>query len=155
MTASRVQPSDVGTLAASRSRADWLAVCGMLLAVGFTGCGRGGPQLVDVSGIVRWQGRPVPVGVVTLVPEDGSGGLRPAAGMIDASGRYRLVAVPGQPGVLPGRYRVAVRASTGSPDEGGVSWLVPQRFADPVTSGLSIDIPVAGRVVTHDIDLGN
>jgi hypothetical protein len=155
MTVSRLQPSDVVLVASRHRTTRWRPLCCLLLAVVLAGCGRGGPQLVDVSGIVRWQGRPVPVGVVTLVPEDGSGGLRPAAGMIDASGCYRLAAVPGQPGVLPGRYRVAVRASTGSPDEGGVSWLVPQRFADPAKSGLSIEIPVAGRVMTHDIDLGN
>ncbi len=125
----------------------------LLAALLGAGCGKSGPPLVEVGGLVRWQGRPVPAGVVTFVPADGPAGRRPAAGRIDGSGRYRMAAVPNRPGVPPGRYRVAVRAATGSPDEGGVSWLVPDRFANPDTSGLSIDVPAAGPALTHDIDL--
>ncbi|MBN2217043.1 MAG: hypothetical protein JW719_06675 [Pirellulales bacterium] len=126
--------------------ATMLAALGILaLLVG--GCGRGGPPLAAVSGVVALDGKPLSQGRVLFVAERGQG----ANGTIDEQGRFTL-ATDGRPGASVGRHRVAVvstREVPPSPGEtlAGAEWLIPQHYGNPDQSGLVFDV----QEDTHNI----
>jgi hypothetical protein len=71
----------------------WFA-CVLFFAVWpLVGCGSGEPSAYRVTGIVTWQGAPVPEGDIVFSPEDGKGA--PQAGKI-AAGRYEVRATAGK-----------------------------------------------------------
>jgi len=105
------------------------------------GCGQSGPKTYPVAGTVTYQGKPLPLGIVMFVPNEGPSG-KPAA--IDEHGRYRLDATAGE-------HRVVVVAMPprqgGRPDpniEGGYDYtgvpeaksLIPKKYNHPGTSGI-------------------
>ena len=121
------------------------------------GCGPAGPQKYPVSGTVRYQGKPLPLGTVMFVAQDG-----PASGPapIDSSGRYQLEAVAGQHGV---GVVAMPRRTGGRPDphaEGGVDWtgvpevksLIPEKYNRYDTSEVTVTVE-AKTSNTIDIDL--
>lgn len=76
-----------------------------------------------------------------------------AAGHTDEEGRFQLTTA-GQPGALPGRYRVAVNKSVlhgvnpdGTAAAGGVTteWITPQRYSLPQQSGLEAEVQPLGN----------
>jgi len=83
----------------------WLAF-GALIA-GVSGCGRSGPVVEYVEGIVTLDGKPLEGAVVTFRPT--SGGLT-AAGTTDGAGIYKLNALTARrgAGTMAGDYRVSV-----------------------------------------------
>jgi hypothetical protein len=123
-----------------------------LLAVGLAGCG---PQAVEVTGRVSYQGKPVGRGSVTLVGSDNL----PYTGAIQPDGTYTVASVPAGPvkiGVStpgggfrgserPGGAKIpraggAFEREGAPPVEGPAppsAVAVPDRYADPLTSGLS------------------
>lgn len=111
-----------------------LAIC--LAATGsLVGCGDGRPTRVAVSGKVLIDGKPLTTGIVQFVPE----GTRPAAGKIDAEGRFTLTSYDGGDGVVLGKHRVMVSAKE-MVGESKAKWLAPPKYADFRKSGLVFEI---------------
>jgi hypothetical protein len=80
-------------------------LCISLLA-GLSGCTGGEPKRFAVSGMVQWQGRPLDQGTITFLPEDSS--LGSGGGAMIQDGHY---SIPAKPGLLPGRYKVAISSA--------------------------------------------
>jgi len=117
---------------------------------------------VEVTGTVFLDGSPL-TGmdgwVVMGLKEAGKG--RPAAGLIDAKGRYRVDTFKRGDGLPPGRYGVAVTAwqrstAPASAAEGGLpapaSSAVPAKYEDATTSGLTVEVTSEPRQ-TIDLQL--
>lgn len=100
-----------------------------------SGCSDGRPTRVKVSGTVLIDGQPLTKGIVQLVPN----GTRPAAGKIDAQGRFTLTSYDGGDGVVLGTHRVLIAAKE-AVSESQVKWLAPPKYADLKNSGLTIEI---------------
>ncbi len=119
------------------------------------GCGRSPTRLetVPVAGRVTLDGRPVAAGTVLLVPARGRAGQ----GSIAADGRFAISTYRSADGGVVGDHRVAVFAAAASPktfaeDVAARSWLVPERYANPETSGLSCTL-VAGQAAWLELAL--
>ena len=124
-----------------------LALVGLLAVAG---CG---PGTATVAGKVSYQGKPVVWGSVTLQAADGSMhqvGLNP-------DGTYRLDGVPvgpakagvSSPDPKPSPRAVAAGGPAGPQPPAGAWFPLPERFADPAKSGLTV--PVGGGPA--DLDL--
>jgi hypothetical protein len=128
-------------------------VCGYLgaalLALTFAGCGGSDrPPMGKVSGVVTLDGVPVPNASVMFIPAAGG---RPASGITDASGHFQLKTFEKDDGALLGEHKVTVTCveTTGFQEtadglSGGVSpegikqtWITPQKYSLPETSGLT------------------
>jgi hypothetical protein len=116
----------------------------MLAAVAAaSGCGETEPPRTVVTGVVTYQGKPLPTGSVAFVPTGGNG--RPIASAIDAEGRYRLETAAGSYEVqvqMIGRLR-SEPAPTGEGaklDIPVVDWLIPEKYAKCQTSGLAATV---------------
>lgn len=109
------------------------------------GCGGGGrPGTISVTGQVTLDGQPLAGAAVMFT---GPGGGAPVTAVTDASGNFQLQAVPGQ-------NKVAVAKTEGSggageaelaPPEGAAAptspkYLVPPKYANPTTSGITVDV---------------
>jgi hypothetical protein len=116
------------------------------------GCGRGLPTTHPVRGVVTLDGKPLQGAAVMLIPEAGG---RPALGATNARGEFTLTTFRTNDGALPGRHAVTVvlKRKIGGvlagPDglsgpiaPGGIreQWIVPKKYSDPKTSGLSADV---------------
>ncbi|MCS7238523.1 MAG: hypothetical protein NZ899_09655 [Thermoguttaceae bacterium] len=117
------------------------AVLGVVIIGLFaSGCGRSGPKVVPVSGVVLVDGQPIklPQGVqafVQFVPA----GAPAASGEIDPqSGRFTLTTFEPGDGCVVGQHKVAViiRAMVGTQS---VS-LVDEKYAKPETSGITVSV---------------
>ena len=100
------------------------------------GCGGGEPS-GSVSGKVTYNGKPVTPGVVQFMnPDTGIG----ASAQLDASGAYKVLSL------RTGEYQVAIQdPPVPSPEEVGKGAQVqkvdvPDKYVDPLTSGLTATI---------------
>jgi hypothetical protein len=100
-----------------------------------------------VEGVITLDGVPVEAATVTFRPRE-KGGMM-AAGMSDASGRYRLNPLRGKDGAgaLVGEYDVSIiktrEPNNGGPSvspEGRIEYVTPPGYADTATSGLTATI---------------
>lgn len=93
------------------------------------GCGGGGdgPELGDVSGVVRLDGQPLPDATVRFVPESGS----PSVAVTDAEGRYELAYSSSKTGATVGQHTVQISTyRSAGEDESGVEMpAVPEKVA--------------------------
>jgi hypothetical protein len=95
-----------------------------------------------VSGKVLFQGRPAQGAVVQFHPQEGTDTTLAPRGEVDADGTFRLTTYQHQDGAPAGRYAVTV--FWGVPSKGGDQFdrvLVPQRYLNPATSGLTAEVP--------------
>ena len=133
-----------------------ICCCGLL------GCRAKQGQLptAQVTGRVTLRGVPLTRGEIKFFPVQVSGeGVRVAYGTLDAEGRYCLSTYRQGDGAILGDHRIAVESSEEtSPGFGKTEamarqskWLIPARFADPQTSGLTAHVE-KGRN-TFDFDL--
>ncbi len=119
------------------SRNRW--VMGCVLCVALAGCKNTGSDQYHVEGVVSYQGKPLPLGLVTFVSDS----HRPSDSLIDAEGRYALEAAAGE-------YKVAVVANqtiTGDPAKPSIDIkldetrpLVPEKYNDYQTSGVVVRV---------------
>jgi hypothetical protein len=153
-----------------------LAVLGCILTcLALAGCGAG---KADLSGTVTYQGKPLPGGIVVLIPEQGGkgGGTAP----IQKDGTFSFT------GIIPGKMLVAVQVPHPPADspmygpkgvdakkfeemkkppkvpEGvkmpeNTQWVsdlpvIPKRYEKETTSGLSIELK-SGKNPSYAIDL--
>ena len=115
-----------------------LAVAWLSLGVG---CQREGRlPTAPVRGTVTLDGQPVTEGEVVFLPAAG----KPSRGRLDAEGAFVLSAYTSGDGAVIGAHRVGVIARRGEPEEWSeaptVEWLVPPRYANPATSGLTFEV---------------
>lgn len=120
-----------------------LAVAVALLAT--TGCGDGRPRRVPVAGKVLIDGKPLTQGAIRVLP----GNARQASSPIGPDGSFKLTTFTPGDGCVPGTHRVEIIASEikGS----NRVWLVPVKYGDARTSGLSLT--VSGPTADAFIDL--
>ncbi len=141
---------------------------GMLVFVVSLGCGGGAdgdrPATYPVSGTVAMNGQPVADANVNFQMVDGTGA---AVGVTDAHGRYELTTFTAGDGAMLGEYRVAVTQFDRPPADADVDDdhpdydpeaptfvpenLLPERYADPATSGLTASVTEGQNTV--DLDL--
>lgn len=113
-----------------------VAMLAAVLAV-VSGCGPKHPETIPVNGSVALDGKPVEGAAVVFTPEEG----RMATGTTDASGRFQLSTFQLGDGALPGTHRVTVAKTSVDPaDPEKVVFLVPKKYGNPATSGLSCDV---------------
>jgi len=124
-------------------RTAWtLAVLATLAA--WVGCGSGGRETIEVQGVVTLDGQPLAdAGVMFSGPEGGS----TVATRTDASGAFTVRAVPGSSQVAVSKTETSGGAPPQDdgtmPADGGkvqVKALVPAKYADFRTSGLTVDV---------------
>jgi hypothetical protein len=124
-----------------------------------TGCGdrrasNARPKVVSAGGVVRLEGRPLEGALVTFTNATLS-----ASGRTDAEGRFTLTTYESGDGAAPGKHTVTVskvqlperdpaavpmRRTAGMPPSPQARSLIPSRYADPATSGLSADVGDGG-----------
>lgn len=107
------------------------------LAICIAGCAEPTIEPVRVAGMVLIDGKPLDGGTIHFVPKVG----RPASSTILADGSFDMAAESVDrtrlAGILSGKYRVQVSASTIVDDE-TIQWKAPQHYADFRTSGLEV-----------------
>lgn len=137
----------------------------LLLVVTALGCGPRKPSVVSVTGVVTLDGKPVEKAAVTLVPSEAQAAGLPASGITDQQGRFTLSTDKIGPGAMPGEYRATVikKETTGFvADKNGLSggiapggikekWIIPQKYANPNTSGLAVSVKAG--MTPFDLDL--
>ena len=126
--------------------------CLALAVALFSGCvGSDRPQLAPVSGVVLLDGAPVEGAAVMFVPVAGG---RPAQGLTDAQGKFQLTTFNDKDGAILGEHKVGVTkvkvtgvtetadGLSGTIDPANVqeTWIVPQKYSQPDTSGLTANV---------------
>jgi hypothetical protein len=116
--------------------------CAVFVAAA-AGCGERGPKLVPVEGRVMVGAKPVSNGYVILYPDKSRGNtsLEEPRGAIDPGGHYKVL-TGARAGAAPGWYRVAVTAAAEYDPRNPyfTEWLIPQRYIDPKTSKLTVEV---------------
>jgi len=82
-----------------------------LIPVLAAGCAK----TADVKGRVTLDGQPVAGATVLFVPEPGNA-TRPASGLTDNDGTFRLTTYRSDDGAVPGAYRIVVRKTKAFPE---------------------------------------
>jgi hypothetical protein len=93
------------------------------------------PQLVPVTGEVRYEGKPMTVGFVSTRYLDGQGGT--TLGPLDSEGRFSL-STNGVPGAFVGQHKVLVLCFDGSvfPPRS----IIPEKYAQEAATPLMIKV---------------
>lgn len=128
-----------------------------ILLISTTGCGKDapkGPPLVQVSGIVTLNGKPLATGG-TVSYRDLGGTIQPS-GKVDSDGRYELF-TDKRAGAPAGNYRVLVFASE-SPEQtaahGGLPRLiVHKKFMDLTTTPLHREVKDGNPSGAYDLQV--
>jgi hypothetical protein len=133
-------------------RTTLILLAATLACLAVAGCGPRRPETVPVTGTVMLDGSPVERAGVGFHPQF-TGGV-PATGTTDAEGRFTLRTFQAGDGAMPGPHRVSVslQKTTGVvPDPDGLSgeiapeglrveWIVPEKYSNPETSGLEVEV---------------
>jgi len=124
----------------------WCVLPLALLAIGLVGCGGGtGPNTFELKGKVTYDGKPVPMGTVSLSPDTGNQGPGASAGVKD--GEFTTEDGRGHVG---GAYKILVTGYDGVPVEGGEG-------PDPNGTQLfapyemTVDLPKANHEMTIEV----
>jgi hypothetical protein len=121
------------------SRAHFLRLSIAIAAAMVVGCGPRGPEVAKVRGIVLLDGKPLKKGHVATIPSAGKG----ANGFIQPDGSFELSTFGDNDGALVGTHKVGIAAydgATKSPEGGYGKLLVPKKYTNPETSGLTIEV---------------
>lgn len=124
----------------------------------FTGCGNS-DQLPTgaVSGIVKYQGKPLERGSVSFIP-DGPG--KAAAGEIQPDGTYTLTTYSEGDGATIGSHKVMIiseKDTSNIPAESAEAnvdlSLIPEKYGmSPKTSGLSAEVKEGDNEINFDLE---
>lgn len=130
-------------------------VIAMVLFFAASGCG--GSRLVNATGKVTYQGRPVPSTLVTFQPADGG---RPSKGVTDDNGNFALAYSRDEPGVGRGPHAVLLTYYVGPEEEMGT--IKPKaskelkaiiaKYGDPKAPALSFDVTKNGQFFDIQLD---
>jgi hypothetical protein len=98
-------------------------LCVLTIAVlALPGCGKSGPAMAEVEGLVTVDGKPAPQLKVEFQPEPRQDGVPPyrSSAFTDEAGRYRLTCETRLSGALVGKHRVTVTDLRSQPDPGAL-----------------------------------
>ena len=138
---------------------------GAALAVVLAGCGKPPPpQIVEVEGVVRLEGKPLKNVAVRFVPVADDATEYVASGVTDEAGRFRLTC-KGQTGACAGQNRVLVMEADiprRLQDEKAQAELakyfqslggrpIPPKYANLVESPLTADVKADQKVYTFEL----
>lgn len=140
-----------------------------LTIVSLLGCSSDGPEMAHVSGTVKYRGEPVTQGQVVFYPSGG----RPASGIIEPDGTYRLTTFDSGDGALVGTHRVTITAYEvigGSPPPTSfeeevqeassntpltaskVVWVVPQKYSKRQSTPLEEVVEASENRIDFDLE---
>ncbi len=126
--------------------------CALTVILMCTGCGQKGPTTAPVEGRVLLNGQPLTTGNVLTIPDAGRG----AKGPIQPDGSFQLGTFKTEDGAIVGTHKVAVVAynlpANAGPEAASGTLLVPQRYTNPESSELTIEVK-AGEVNTSTLEL--
>jgi len=131
----------------------FVLVAGLLLA----GCDQSGlGRIVPVKGTVSLDGKPVPSGSLLFRPDAAKGNtskFEPAA-TINSDGSYSLFTAERE-GAPPGWYKVSVVAQELNAKDpyAPAKSLVPTKYNDPETSGISVEVVEQPAAGAYDLKL--
>lgn len=115
----------------------------LFLVLAIVGCGDSTPEVVPVQGKVLLDGKPLTKGSVATLPSAGRG----AHGTLSSDGTFELTTFAQNDGARLGTHKVAVSSfdmiGTGPEAAQGRS-LIPERYANPQSSGLTIEVTADG-----------
>jgi hypothetical protein len=134
-----------------RRAAVQMALLASLLLLGGASCRQTatGPATVPVTGTVTRKGNPVAAAVIDFYPS--ASDAKPVQSFTDESGQFDVQtyvdASTVKRGMVPGQYRVSIqqldqsapRTMTARPKN-----LLPEKYASPETSGLTLTVPAEG-----------
>ncbi|MAT72370.1 MAG: hypothetical protein CMJ58_22940 [Planctomycetaceae bacterium] len=133
-------------LNAQTRRRNWLGLIPAIAAAALSAGCSDSTQLetAPVTGVVTLDGQPVTTGAIIFTPDSGWVGQ----GELDAQGRFALSTYGDQDGAIVGHHRVAIVAESGDdpaehferPPTAPIRSLIPERYADNRTSGLTADV---------------
>lgn len=141
----------------------FVRMLGLLLLVLAIGCGDDGrPPLVPVSGVVTLDNEPIAGAAVMFMPLAGG---RPAQGVTDAAGKFRLTTFDDNDGALVGNHQVTITkvevtgmtatadglSGVVDPSQIKETWIIPQKYAQPDSSGLSATVANGMDEVTFSL----
>jgi hypothetical protein len=131
-----------------------LGITALLLA-GLAGCGTAETWL-PVAGQVKFGGVPLAKGTIILYPDAAKGNtaMHEPRGSIEA-GHYQITTHPHE-GAPPGWYKVAIIATEPSDPKNPYSLprsLIPEKFAKPDESRLTLEVRRDAPSGTYDFDL--
>ncbi|MCL2304121.1 MAG: carboxypeptidase-like regulatory domain-containing protein [Planctomycetaceae bacterium] len=146
----------------------WTVTNVVILLAFFVVSGCGKPKiegLVPVRGTIVYNGEPLADAVIGLTPKVFGSGARIGAGTTNTEGKFELRTI-GERGVLPGEYTVVVVKNEMLPGKPSaqtprvdpktgreipvhslppeIKSLIPKRYNDPNTSGLSVVVEKNG-----------
>lgn len=129
---------------------------GLFVAAGGCGSKSDYPDTVPVYGLVSYNGAPVTRGTITFVSAEGHS----ATGQIESDGSYRLSTFAPNDGAVPGSHRVMIVADTSnpnlipgsSPGYEAPQDLVPAKYKDVNTSGLTAEVSAEKPEITFDLE---
>jgi hypothetical protein len=140
----------------------------LALIIPVLGCGKSGPKLVKISGVVTFQGKPLARGLINYTPVDNGtrSGTRTSVGIIDTNGRYSMSTFSTRDGVLPGEYMVSIDGGMDPPGSSGSIELtadgqpaapgkaeIPIKYSSVSTSGLTASVPAESDEIEINFDL--
>jgi|694.fasta_scaffold10139_10 hypothetical protein len=125
-----------------------LGVAALALAVA-AGCGSPAEQ-TSVTGVVTFDGKPLPQGVVAFLPAEAAAGGYPFLAEIQPDGRFTVPRDAQSLLAMRGRYTVIITAWVPSPetDTGATPRgrsLIPERYGDHAASGLEATIHAGAK----------
>ena len=114
-----------------------LAVVLVVLMLAMSGCDHR-PRRVPIAGRVLIDGEPLTKGMIQFVPVD----TRPSVGTMDDNGNFVMTCYEPEDGVIPGTHPVAIVGSEIISNT-KIKWHAPKKYADPATSGITIEVDKA------------
>ena len=141
----------------------FFALLGLLATV--PACGGGAIKTEGVTGVVTLDGEPLPNATVYFTPAEGSSGASQSVGTTNEAGEYKLQTLLGaaDAGTTPGEYKVTVDCVKSVPtgkmiqengveiEEMDVEYVLPQKFGNPETSGLTATVNPGDNTINFDL----
>lgn len=143
---------------------------GVLLCAPLSCSGCGGPKTpatASVTGTVTYKGSPVDSATVVFARPDGG---RPATGITDSRGRFKLSTFGSEDGAVPGDYKVTVTKTAIDDKAGALTYeqlselqskgqappsdtknALPQRYASAATTDLAFSVTASGNDFTIEL----
>jgi hypothetical protein len=121
------------------------------LAAGWGCSGSSSLHTIPVRGRVTYNGQPVTQGTVTFLPREPAADAprRPATGVIQPDGTYRLATLSPEDGAAPGEYQVVIVSITSGPSpetpEAPEVWAIPKQYGNPMQTNLQATIPADAK----------
>ena len=130
-------------------RRAWCLIAAAALAAG---CGSG--AVLPVSGIVTMDGAPMDGATVMFYPEEKAGGMAGTA-TTGTDGKFVIVGLKGQRGLVPGKYKVTVTKMkivpegevVGAITDADVRDDLPPHYSDPSQTKLSYRVTGDGQPI--------